>query len=85
MGPSEITLILVGACATLASGWTLWQLKRKQVMQDSLDARVRVIELDMARVVGEEQLRRIIADELAKWELCMMKSGRIGRGGKNES
>jgi len=77
----NVIALVAGIVASLISGWVMCQYTRRQAIQDALQERVRLMELKQAEQMGEEKLRQVISDELAKWELCLMKEGRLSRRG----
>jgi len=81
MGAEAINVValIAGIVASLFSGWVMYQYTRRQGKQDEVEDRGRELEIKVASQVGEDRLREIIRDELAKWELCMMKDGRLSR------
>jgi hypothetical protein len=78
-GAINVVALVAGIVASLISGWVMYQYTRRQARAEAVEQRVHELEIKMASQVGEDRLREIIRDELAKWELCMMKDGRIGR------
>lgn len=79
MSAISVIALIVGSVVSLASSWVMVQYTRRLNKNDQLEERVRKLELNAAEQVGKESLREIIRDELAKWELCLMKDGRIGK------
>jgi len=77
----NVIALVAGIVASLISGWVMFQYTRRQAIQDALQERVRLMELKQAEQMGEEKLRQVISDELAKWEMCLMKEGRLSRRG----